>query len=44
MNKQQAYRLALANARRLDAMGKHYEAEIYHCEARRLARKIAEGV
>lgn len=40
MNKQQALRLAIANARRLDAMGKHNEAEIYHREARRLEQQI----
>ena len=40
MNKQAAYRLAVANARRLDAMGKHNEAMIYHREAARIEQQI----
>lgn len=40
MNKQQALRLAIANARRLDAMGKHNEAMIYHREAARIEQQI----
>ena len=40
MTKQAALKIAIANARRLDAMGKHTEANIYHKEAARLERQI----
>jgi hypothetical protein len=40
MTKQAALKIAIANARRLDAMGQFQKAQVFHKEAARLEQQI----